>query len=622
MLSMRRIHNTLTKTATGAKLLALLLLLPTSLHASQTNQLAEHASPYLALHGNDPVAWQDWSDDVLKTAQKENKLIFVSSGYFSCHWCHVMQQESFKDKAVAARLNKLAVSVKVDRELQPALDAWLIDFTQRTSGHAGWPLNVFLTPDGYPLVGITYMPKQNFSDLLAKLQQRWKTDEKLFRDTAIQAFRAMQPKPEPFSTTRLQAGTGQTLTERLQQQALSQADDISGGFGKQNKFPMSPQLLALLDSLQRHPNEPLKRFLTLTLDQMAYLGLRDHLGGGFFRYTVDPVWNIPHFEKMLYDNALLSQVYLRGAAILNRPEYRDIAFDTLDFVHARMQNPAGGYVASLSAVDDHNIEGGYYLWSGAELEKLLNKQELALVGRAWGIRGTPYLPDGHHIKQLWRAEGAGKTSGTTHDDMQASLHTISQKLIQARQQRVLPVDTKVLAAWNGLLLESFSLAAQYEPRFKKYAGVLFEVLAGRLWNGRELYRFIANGKPGGRVSLQDYAYVSRGMAQWTRISDNEQAAKTARDIASAGWQRFLNKDGWQLSESLIIPYNAREKILPDNAMPSPSASLMRALLDLEKDPAIPLDRYIDVDNRAMAAAPFWYASHIVLMNELLARKAH
>lgn len=601
------------------ELVALLWLLPTLVFAAPANQLTNHPSPYLALHGSDPVAWQNWSDRVLKDALKENKLVFVSSGYFSCHWCHVMQRESFADDGIAEQLNQLAIPVKIDRELQPALDAWLVDFTERTAGHAGWPLNVFLTPDGYPLVGITYMPKESFASLLTDLQQRWRADEKLFRATALQAFQVMQSRPEPYSKTSLQPGMDKALSRRLQGQALSQADEIAGGFGDQSKFPMSPQLLALLDSQQRYPDPQLKQFLVLTLNQIAYLGLRDHLDGGFFRYTVDPAWDTPHFEKMLYDNALLAQVFLKGAGILDKPEYREIALETLRFVERVMKNRNGGYVASLSAVDGRDIEGGYYLWPLKTLEKLLSKDELDLIAHAWGVRGSPYLEGGHHIKQLWRVNDVTGVTGKSNDEIETALDSIRKKLIQVRERRVLPVDTKVLAAWNGLLLESFSIAARYDRRFTEVARDLYGVLARQFWNGRELYRFTHNGSPDGKVSLGDYAYVSMGMARWARVSGDRAVAEVALDIAKAGLQRFHTDVGWQLSESLVIPYNAREKILPDGALPSPSATLMRAFLLLnDGTPAVSqLGVYGDIENGALAAAPFWYASHITWINEFL-----
>jgi len=371
-------------------ILCLLAVAPLQANTQQpplSNQLKQHPSPYLALHGNDPVLWQDWGPEVVQRAKAENKLIFISSGYFSCHWCHVMQRESYADQAVADLLHKLAIPVKIDRELQPALDSWLIDFTERTAGQAGWPLNVFLTPDGYPLLGMTYLPKENFSGLLTQLNTRWQEDEEYLRTTAADAFKSMQPALQHHSGGKPEPGMDKVMTQLLIRQAMQYADDTAGGFGEQNKFPMSPHLKNLLEIQTSFPDEELSEFLRLTLDQMAQLGLRDHVGGGFFRYTVDPAWDTPHFEKMLYDNAQLIEVYLLAAQVLNRPDYLEIAYDTLDFVIDKLNHPEGGYYASLSAVDDKDVEGGYYLWRIKELESILDNNELKVISAVWGVRG-------------------------------------------------------------------------------------------------------------------------------------------------------------------------------------------------------------------------------------------
>ncbi len=313
----------------GKVLLTLLLLLLPGLSPALTNQLIEHPSPYLAMHGDDPVQWQEWGEEALERARKENKLLFISSGYFACHWCHVMQRESYRNPQVAAFLNRHFIPVKVDRELQPALDAHLIEFVRRTRGHAGWPLNVFLTPAGYPLYGLTYSPKAQFSALLLRLEGAWDKQPEQLTEMARRAALEME-ESKPAS-----ADGGVIDSRKLQQglvtMALAMGDDLVGGFGAQNRFPMAPQWLVLLDVQASSKDEDLQALAQLTLDQMANLGLRDHLQGGFFRYTVDPAWQTPHFEKMLYTQALLSRLYIRAAHLFDRPDYLQVAADTLDF---------------------------------------------------------------------------------------------------------------------------------------------------------------------------------------------------------------------------------------------------------------------------------------------------
>jgi len=275
------------------------------------NQLASHPSSYLAMHAEDPVHWQDWHPELLQQAQKEGKLLFVSSGYFACHWCHVMRRESYNNEDIANLLNQYFIPVKLDRELEPAMDAHLIDFVQRTQGRAGWPLNVFLTPEGYPLLGMTYVPAGKFQQLLLKLNTLWRGEAE---ETAAMAQRGMQalvkqrqPKT-PGSLVNLIELKTSFISNTIQM-----ADQMQGGFGQSNKFPMTPQLSLLLELQASAPDKMLEDFLILTLDQMADNGLRDQLAGGFYRYTVDPGWQTPHYEKMLYTQALLSELYMRAA---------------------------------------------------------------------------------------------------------------------------------------------------------------------------------------------------------------------------------------------------------------------------------------------------------------------
>ncbi len=316
--------------------LLILGLLALPVQAALLNELRDHPSPYLAMHGADPVHWQIWGPDALERARSENRLLFISSGYFACHWCHVMQRESYQNPETAALLNRHFIPVKIDRELQPALDAHLIEFVQRTRGSAGWPLNVFLTPEGYPLLGMTYERPTAFRELLGKLQNAWSRESDKLKGMALKASEQMARSRSPAAVEPVDP---QGLRRRLVASALELGDDLQGGFGRQNRFPMAPQLSVLLDSLRPQPNPELHAFLELTLDQTATQGLRDHLAGGFFRYTVDQGWQIPHFEKMLYTQAQLILLYIKAADVLERTDYLDVARDTVEFVVREM---AGG----------------------------------------------------------------------------------------------------------------------------------------------------------------------------------------------------------------------------------------------------------------------------------------
>ena len=272
------------------------LILSWGAQAALTNQLGEHPSPYLALHGKDPVQWQSWGGQVLEKARAEDKLIFISSGYFACHWCHVMQQESYRDPAVAALLNKHFIPVKVDRELQPALDAHLIDFVQRTRGQAGWPLNVFLTPEGYPIFGLTYAPKASFLQLLGRLEQIWTARREELKTTARQASLAVEGSGKP-AVKSANPIDRPAMEKALFSMALNLGDDMEGGFGHQNRFPMSPQWTVLLERVSSTQDDHLRALIELTLDQMANQGMRDHIEGGLLSIYRGPGLAAAPFRK-------------------------------------------------------------------------------------------------------------------------------------------------------------------------------------------------------------------------------------------------------------------------------------------------------------------------------------
>ena len=323
---------------------------------AKQNSLYNHASPYLAMHGRDPVRWQPWNKQVVEQARQQDKLLFVSSGYFSCHWCHVMQRESYQNDTIAALLNKHFIPVKVDRELNSALDSHLIDFVTHTQGQAGWPLNVFITPDGYPLVGFTYAPPDNVIKILTSLEKEWRGKKQELKALAKAASDELSAAEVALSST-LPSDLAIGMMDIFVNQNFSYSDDMQGGYGQENKFPSVPKLATLLAIYQRKPNEQIKQYLHLTLHNMASQGLRDQLGGGFYRYVVDPGWQVPHFEKMLYDNALLAELYYKAAIVLEEPAYRTIANETLDFILKELNTSSAAYAASLSAVDDKGVEG-------------------------------------------------------------------------------------------------------------------------------------------------------------------------------------------------------------------------------------------------------------------------
>ncbi len=553
--------------------LLLFLLLPAPAGASPlVNQLADHPSPYLALHGHDPVAWQEWNAATIARARRENKLLFVSVGYFACHWCHVMQRESYGNPQIAALLNRDFIPVKVDRELNTGLDDALQAFSARLQGAAGWPLNAFVTPEGYPAFVVLYVPPDAFSTLLTRLYARWISDRAAIRLLAVRAAPPPGglPADAPLTVAR---STG--AWARFMAGVWQEADSLHGGFGEVSKFPMAPQLSALLDRQVRQPDARLAGFLRLTFDQMAARGLRDPIGGGFFRYTVDPDWDTPHFEKMLYDNAHLAMLYLRAAVVLGQPRYREIARSTLGFMRDELQDASGGFYSSTSAVDATGREGATYLWDADELKRRLPPEVYTAVRRVWRL-DAPRNFDAGYLP----AEYVTPTA-----DERPLLAEAARVLYPLRRMRSLPKDDKLNAGLNGLALSAFSQAIQLDPACRQDADRVQRFLLTRLARGGHLMKAMARGRILPQAELEDYAYVVQGLLDHADATGNAQSRERARQFARTAWKLFWNAQGWKREAQPLLATLQAQPALDDGALYSPSDVLILATLRLQ-DPAL------------------------------------
>ena len=526
------------------------------------NVLPNHPSPYLALHGRDPVAWQEWNAETMARAKRENKLVFVSVGYFACHWCHVMQRESYKNPQIAALLNRNFIPVKVDRELNTGLDDALQTFASRLIGASGWPLNAFVTPDGHPVYVVLYAPPDDFRKLLTQLSARWSADKATIRRLAQQAVPppAQKPVPSPLAPAR----AWQLYLASIWQEA----DTFRGGFGQVNKFPMAPQLAALLERQARHPDPKLAEFLVLTFDQMANRGLRDHIGGGFFRYTVDPGWETPHFEKMLYDNAHLASLYLRAATVLKQPRYREVARSTLDFMQDELLDPAGGMYSSTSAVDDAGREGATYLWEPDDLKKHLPAEVFATVKRIWRLDAPRPFDEGYLPAEL-RTPTAAEAR---------RLAEAARLLKPVRRARSLPKDDKLNAGLNGLALSAFSQASALDKRYRQRADRLQQFILTRLSREDRLAKSMARRKVLPDAELEDYAYVVQGLLDHADATGSVISRQHAREFASNAWRLFADDTGWRHEARPLLATLQPEPALADGALYSPSDILILASL--------------------------------------------
>lgn len=548
----------------AARALSLLILL----FGGALCQASDGHSPYLDMHRKDPVQWRHWGPEVLAEAERLNRPIFISVGYFSCYWCHVMQQESFLNADIAALLNRHFIPVIVDRELNPALDAQLLAFVERYRGAAGWPLNTVLTPRGYPLLGAVYLPRDNLHKLLTTLATQWPQQHREMRALARQAAQTSQPEAAPSQPDNGRAAS--LFCGRLLSSAMALADELNGGFGETAKFPLSPLLDALMHIAAIEPDSELADFLQLTLDHMAAGNLRDHLRGGFFRYTTDPGWQQPHFEKMLYDNAQLAQIYFRAAALFARPDYDRIGFEILDFLSGHMRSPKGAYYAALSAIDLEGRDGGYYLWQEQELRAALGDEDYEYAVNAWPL---PMASDAGH----------GLLPPALPDDASPRLRKIRQRLLAARPAALLPVDRKIIAGWNGLALAALASGAARPggDRYKSRAAGLRNFLLQQLYDNGKLYRVRPTEGKAVPGTLADYAWVAAGLLAYDRLTGkpDKLALHAMLDRAQG---LFYDEHGWRASSAMLLPLPRAEFHLPSRHLPSASASLIRTGLALAR----------------------------------------
>jgi len=589
-------------------LAALILPVPAS---ALENRLHNHPSPYLALHGSDPVAWQEWNATTVARAKAEGKLLYVSVGYFSCHWCHVMQKESYKNAAIARYLNEHFIPVKVDRELEPALDQQLIGFAEKTRGISGWPLNAFVTPDGYPLYATLYHPPAEFEKVIRRVEQLWRQDrDRLAQLAQVESVAATGPgKPQ------LDAREVQVRVQSVADAIWQQADRVQGGFGEQSKFPFAPLLMFLLDQQERSPQKDHHDFLELTLEAMARQGMYDHLGDGFFRYTVDPSWKTPHFEKMLYDQAQLSLVYRRAAHVLKRANYRLVADRTLDFMMKELSASGGGFGAALSALDGDGVEGGYYLWNRTQLESLLAPDEVEVYRLYAGMSDAPPFDAGWLPLGSQSAADVAKRLRREAREVDSLITSAKAKLRAAREKRSLPRDLKVIAAWNGLALSALAAAVhdQKEPRYQQAGDSLRRYLGTVMWDGKQLVRSRAGKVAGGAAALEDYAYVSRGLVDWARVTGRAEDWMLAAAIARQAWASFYSQNGWRLQEKSLLAIDRGQDAVPDSHLPSPTAVLIGASLDIadhQRDDALRRQALAAANSgdRLVRESPLWHAS--------------
>jgi hypothetical protein len=552
------------------------------------NRLAAETSPYLLQHAHNPVDWYPWGPEAFDLARREDKPVLLSVGYSACHWCHVMERESFEDDDIAALMNRLFVSIKVDREERPDVDQIYMQAVQSMTGRGGWPMTVFLTPEGVPFYGGTYFPPVDrhgmpgFPRLLQSIADAYRGRRGEVVEAGRQLLESMR------QSERLTRSTSLLTREVLVGAYLglsAEFDERDGGLGQAPKFPQPMTWEAILRVWKRTGDARALEMLRHTLTRMARGGIYDQLGGGFHRYSVDGQWLVPHFEKMLYDNAQLASLYLHAWLATGEAEYRRVTEETLDYVLREMTHPAGGFYSAQDA-DSEGVEGKFFVWSPEEIRSVVGEPELARVALAyWGVDDGPNF-EGHSILFVPREPGeVAKSLGLGADDLATRLARAREALYRHRDKRVHPgLDDKVLAAWNGLMLTAFAEAGAALGRADYLAAAVrnAEFLSASMVREGRLLRSWKDGRARITGYLEDHANVGAGLLALYEATFDRRWLDESRRLAEAALRLFWSAereiffDTGEDQESLVV----RPRNIFDNAVPSGTSVTIEWLLRL------------------------------------------
>jgi len=565
------------------------------------NRLINEKSPYLLQHAYNPVDWYPWNEEAFVVAKRYNKPIFLSIGYSTCHWCHVMERESFEDHEVAAVLNSYFVSIKIDREERPDVDHLYMSFCQALTGSGGWPLTIMMTPEKKPFFAGTYFPKtqryghQGLMELLEQVGTLWNNSEGKLRESAekiVSAVHSGRTKTNIITTqssplasaVSLQNGKGsayetlQTWGEQIIEKAYANLarnfDARYGGFGKAPKFPTPHTLTFLLRYAEDHPQDKALEMVLKTLDGMALGGIYDHIGFGFARYSTDEKWIIPHFEKMLYDNALLSIAYLESYQFEQRREDAQKAKEIFTYVLRDMTSPEGGFYSAEDA-DAEGVEGKFHVWTPDEIEAVLDKETTAKFCAVYDISSKGNFEGKNNPNLLLGALAKiAHDNALTKDEILSSLESARQTLFTAREKRVHPhKDDKILTAWNGLMIAALAKGAQVfgkGPYLEAAANAADFVLSHLVRNDGRLLARYREGDAAYPGYLDDYAFFIWGLLELYSASGKPQYLKTALHLQEELEQLFIDEEdgGYFLTGSDAEELLFRPKESYDGALPS------------------------------------------------------
>ena len=574
------------------------------------NRLADEPSPYLQLHAHNPVDWYPWGDEAFAKARAEDKPIFLSVGYSTCYWCHVMEREVFSNAEIAKQLNAQFVSIKVDREERPDIDHVYMRATQLMTGSGGWPNSVFMTPEGQPFYAGTYFPPEDrrgqpgFPRVLDALHQTWTQDRAKVIETAARVTRQIEALDARGAAESRPLPELGALFESALASLAADFDAEHGGFGNRQKFPRAPSLALLLARLETGQDARAREMLEKTLDAMALGGLYDQLGDGFHRYSTEASWSLPHFEKMLYDNALLVSVYARAFEATQRPLYRRVVERSLAYLEREMSRPGGGFASAQDAEVD-GVEGASYVWTREGIEAVLGAKRTAGFLAVHELVPLPEHGEGGVLRVKLPLAARLKESGAPDAAaLLARFDADRAKLLAARDRRTQPLrDDKVLAAWNGLVIRALvdaGRALEHAPYLQR-AQRAADFVVKELLLGDELRRSHIAGQSRERGVLEDYAYLADALLALHGATDEKRWLEGSRTLADAMLERF--EDG-ALGGFFLTPQGTellvRPKAFEDDALPSGNGVALRVLRKLASQTGE--RRYAEAAERSAAAA--------------------
>jgi uncharacterized protein YyaL (SSP411 family) len=575
----------------------------------QANQLSHEKSPYLLQHAHNPVDWFPWGEEAFAKARSENKPVLLSIGYSTCHWCHVMEHESFDNPETAAIMNERFVSIKVDREERPDIDGVYMQYVMATTGSGGWPMTVFLTPDKKPFFGGTYFPPADrfgipgFPRLLTELGDAWRTRRGEIEESAESATAFLGKERQSASGATLGADALRAAGERF----VANFDPEHGGFGRSPKFPRSHVLSFVLRHWARTHDAAALNVVEKTLTEMFNGGMYDRLGGGFHRYSTDGQWRIPHFEKMLYDQALLAKTYCEAYQATKKPIYARIARQTLDYVLRDMTSPEGGFYSAEDADSDdphapgHKREGAFFVWTVTEIDAAFAPKDAALFKAYFGVvEAGNALSDPHNEFQRQNVlyvsrdlKDVAAEQGWNDVEARGAVERMKKELFELRKMRPAPYkDDKILTDWNGLMISALAYAAQAlgEPRYRAAAVRAAEFVSSRLKDtrGRLLHRYRA-GESGITATVNDYAFMTQAYLETYQATFDVKWLALARETADGMTEFFADEKngGFYLTGTHGEALIARPKESYDGAVPSGNSVAALSLLLLERFTADP-----------------------------------